>query len=298
MTARITLPAFAIVFAGLATPAAARAGYVYAAFNGGLITRLDTISLVETPFANYGFNTAGLAVSPAGELYAINPLGIYRFDSSGNVSNFPGGGGGNGLAFDQAGNLYFLFYDRNAGIGRVTSAGVTEFFAEACYKSDLTTDADGNVYAAGPSTGDIRLKPDGTYDDTWIGGSWSRALTVDTIGNVYGAYSFGFQITIAPPGAANQVFVDTGSYGVVDLVVDASGNVYAGLTLNHDSYIIRYTPAGVGTFVLSAPGRDLQSLAFGPSPTAAAVPEPSAVTLSLIGVAGVAARRLRRGRSA
>ncbi len=109
---------------------------------------LYSSNLDESGIYGMAFNTAD------GYLYVSNGGDIYRVASNGSVSLWVTGAGGDGLAFDAAGNLYSSD-ETNGDIYRVTPGAVVTTFAVGLYEPfGVAFGPDGDLYVAQAGTSD------------------------------------------------------------------------------------------------------------------------------------------------
>ena len=130
-----------------------RHGNLWAGGEAGQIYRIDGEGRV-TVVTNLGSFCAGLAFSPADELFVCNPaLGIVRVAADGRHAVFASQGGGKKLLspnyglFDSAGNYYVTdsgqWQKRNGRLLRFTPAGDGKILADALgYANGLALSAD------------------------------------------------------------------------------------------------------------------------------------------------------------
>ncbi len=157
------------------------------------------------------------------------------------------------------------------------------------YVNDMTSDAAGNVYVTGSGSGNyltVKYSPEGTvlwqaaYNGPANDADYANSVTVDAAGNVYvTGRSFGNGTgtdfaTIKYDASGNQLWVqryngtNNDDDEAVSVVVDASGNVYAGGWSSHagtgiDYAIVKYSAAGSQVWVRfyngSGTGNDFMS---------------------------------------
>lgn len=133
-------------------------GYIYVGDRGGTIFRVNEIG-ESRPFASLEASVSAyhLAFGPDGDLYVTGPTvsaydSVYRINAMGDVSVFYRGlGRPQGLAFDQAGNLYVAASLRgHRGIVRIPPGGETaEVVLSGAALVGLAFDDAGNMIVAG-----------------------------------------------------------------------------------------------------------------------------------------------------
>ena len=221
--------------------------------DGGFATQAQ-LSLIG-PYADdvldYSY-AAGLAISPAGDLYiADNGNSRIRKISQGIINTVAGGGvcrlqcngrpatdldlvASEALAFDTAGNLYILapgpVVYKVSPAGIVTSAD-SHSDGIGVDSSAMAVDAAGNIYLAQPwKPAVIRKSPDGTI--TTVAGTGVPGHSGD-----------------GGPAASAQLLCP------LSLFIDSSGNLYIGDgSVDSDgAWIRRVSPDGIITTVAGAP---------------------------------------------
>jgi hypothetical protein len=233
----------------------------------------------------------GLAVDAAGNLYvaSFRTDSVFRVTPAGAVSEIyksvvgPGTAlleGPTDVVVDQAGDVYVVDSESNqvvklhAGSATVVldasgdGAGNVFDCADPNFFCDLAIDAADNLYVAGQASDNVfRISPGGVVttmiDATGDGAghpfSFPGQVAVDGAGTVYVVGGSGnvFRITA---GGLVSVFVDgTGGMGSVfaaagSLAVDSAGNLYAGGEIDDSPVVIKVTPGGTPSTVMTSAG--------------------------------------------
>jgi gluconolactonase len=207
MTPEIPIERFSIFASNLDHPeclAFDRDGILWAGGEAGQIYRIDAEGRVTT-VAQLGSFCAGLAFSPAGELFVCNPaLGLVRVAADGTHAIFATAAGGVKLVspnyglFDAAGNYYVTdsgqFQKRNGRLLRYTPAGDGEVLADRLgYANGLALSADGDCLFMVESDSDSVLRFP-LHSDGRAGapepyatgcGRFPDGLALDADGNLY-----------------------------------------------------------------------------------------------------------------
>ena len=182
---------------------------------------------ILTPFARDLLNPTGMAFGPDGELYISSRYDgqIYRVNAEGTRSTFARNlGVATGVAFDREGYLYVG--DREGTIHRLNQQGMGTVFATlspSVAAFHLAFDAAGDLFVTNPSMSG--------YDAIH---------------------------RITPDGEVHVFFADLGR--PQGLVFDGRGNLYVVAYYRGQAGIVRITPAGEATTVVS--GVNLVGLAL------------------------------------
>lgn len=207
MTQEIPIEQFSVFASNLDHPeglAFDRRGVLWAGGEAGQIYRIDGDGRVAT-IANLGGFCAGLAFSPADELFVCNPaLGIVRVAPDGKHAVFATHAGGqkflcpNYGVFDAAGNYYVTdsghWLKRNGRMFRFGPGGEGQCLADALgYANGLALSANGRALFMVESDTDSVLRfsigPDGSVAGPapWATGCgrFPDGLTLDAEGNLY-----------------------------------------------------------------------------------------------------------------
>ncbi len=219
----------------VANPAVDVAGNIYVTFSGSrgqkvpiAIYRIDTHYNVK-PFVHEMMNATGLALDRAGSLYVSSRFDgtVYRVAQNGTMTSYAEGMGvATGIAFDRQGNLYVG--DRSGTIfkiGRDRQIFVFAMIEPSVSAYHLAFGNNGNLYVTGPTTS-----------------SFDAVHQIDPHGEV----SVFYRGLGRPQG----------------LAVDVEGNLYVTASLNGRRGVVKITPDGKASLVVS--GHNLVGLAFAP----------------------------------
>jgi sugar lactone lactonase YvrE len=182
---------------------------------------------ILTPFAHDLINPTGMALGPDGDIYVSSRFDgqVYRVTAEGTASVFARNlGVATGIAFDPQGYLYVG--DREGSIYRVNQQGVATVFATlapSVAAFHLAFDAAGNLYATNPSMSG--------YDAIH---------------------------RITPDGDMQAFVTDLGR--PQGLAFDPQGNLYVVAYYRGRSGIVKFTPQGEASHVVS--GVNLVGLAL------------------------------------
>jgi sugar lactone lactonase YvrE len=157
-----------------------------------------------------------------------------------------------GLAFDRDGN--FFVSDPVSGIIRKISPRgyrLARLSVSAFYVQGLTTDVQGNLYAAQADTV-LKFSTKGEKSVfASLDGADLKGLALDTNGCLYASALYGHSIEkFGPDGAYLGPFATNGLNQPGALAFDTKGNLYVANTAGHN--ITRFSPSGEGT-VISGP---------------------------------------------
>ncbi len=220
-------------------PAVDADGNIYASFSGSRgqavpvsVYKIDTDYNVK-PFVTELMNATGLALDSAGFLYVSSRFNgtVYRISPSGAMSTYAQGMGvATGIAFDAEGNLYVG--DRSGTIFKIARDRQIYVFATlepSVSAYHLAFAASGNLFVTGP--------------------------TISSFDAVY---------EIDPHGTVREFYRGLGR--PQGLAFDAEGNLYVAASLQGGRGIVRLTPSGEASLILS--GSNLVGLAFAPAQSA------------------------------
>ena len=221
------------------SPAISRSGMVYATISGqrGKATPVSVVRVSPdgrgTPFVTGILNATGLTFNPEGDLFVTSRAEgtVYRVDSAGEFTTYSEGlGVATGAAFDRQGNLFVG--DRSGTIFKINTE--RQIFVHATLEPSvaayhLAVDRSGNLYVTGPTLS--------SNDAIWV---------------------------IEPNGDTRTWFRGLGRPQGLALASD--GSVFVAACLHGKRGIVRVTPRGEATLVLS--GTNLVGLAFSPLGTA------------------------------
>jgi sugar lactone lactonase YvrE len=220
-------------------PVVSRSGMIYATISGqrGKQTPISVVRISPdgrgTPFVTDILNATGLAISPGGDLFVTSRAegNVYQINDAGEPTLYAEGMGvATGAAFDAEGNLFVG--DRSGTIFKINSERQIFVYATlepspAAYH--MAVDAAGTLYVTGPTLS--------SNDAIWA---------IDTHGDARPWYrGLG-----RPQG----------------LALSKEGDIYLAACLQGRRGIVRVTPQGEATLVLS--GANLVGLAFSPFGTA------------------------------
>ena len=220
-------------------PAVDAQGNIYVTFSGSrgqkvpvAIYRIDTNYNVK-PFLHEMMNATGMAFDRSGSLYVSSRFDgtVYRVAQNGTMTSYAEGMGvATGIAFDRAGNLYVG--DRSGTIfkiGRDRQIFVFAMIEPSVSAYHLAFGNGGNLYVTGPTTS-----------------SFDAIHQIDPHGEV----SVFYRGLGRPQG----------------LAADVEDNLYVTASLNGRRGIVKVTPAGKASLVVS--GHNLVGLAFAPGGSA------------------------------
>jgi hypothetical protein len=220
-------------------PAVSRSGMIYATISGqrGKQTPVSVVRVSPdgrgTPFVSGILNPTGLVFSPAGDLFVTARAegNVYRIDDGGEPTIYAEGMGvATGAAFDAEGNLFVG--DRSGTIFKINSERQIFVYATlepspAAYH--MAVNAAGTLFVTGPSLS--------SNDAIWA---------------------------VEPNGETRPWYRGLGR--PQGLALSKEGDIYLAACLHGRRGIVRVTPQGEATLVLS--GANLVGLAFSPLGTA------------------------------
>ena len=221
------------------SPAVSRSGMIYATISGprGKATPVSVVRVSPdgrgTPFVTGILNATGLAFSPDGDLFVTSRAEgtVYRVDSAGEFTSYAEGMGvATGAAFDRQGNLFVG--DRSGTIFKINSD--RKIFVHATLEPSvaayhLAVNRAGTLFVTGPTLS--------SNDAIWA---------------------------IEPNGDTRAWYRGLGRPQGLALARD--GSVYLAACLHGRRGIVRVSPQGEASLVLSA--TNLVGVAFSPLGTA------------------------------
>jgi sugar lactone lactonase YvrE len=216
-------------------PAVSRSGMIYATISGqrGKQTPISIVRVSPdgrgTPFVSGILNATGLAFNPDGELFVTSRAegNVYRIDNSGEPTLYVEGMGvATGLAFDAAGNLFVG--DRSGTIFKIDPR--REIFVHAT------------------------LEPSAAAYHLAVNAAGTLFVTVPTLSSNDAIWA------IEPNGDARAWFRGLGR--PQGLALSKEGDVYLAACLRGQRGVVRVTPQGEASLVLS--GANIVGLAFSP----------------------------------
>lgn len=217
------------------SPAVSRSGMIYATISGqrGKQTPVSVVRISPdgrgTPFVSGILNATGLAFNPDGDLFVTSRAegNVYRIDGTGESTVYAEGMGvATGCAFDGDGNLFVG--DRSGTIFKINPQ--RQIFVHATLEPSVSAyhmavDAEGRLFVTGPSLS--------SNEAVWL---------------------------IEPNGDIRVWFRGLGR--PQGLALSREGDVYLSACLHGRRGIVRITPDGEASLVLS--GMNLVGVAFSP----------------------------------
>ena len=217
------------------SPAVSRSGMIYATISGprGKETPVSVVRVSPdgrgTPFVTGILNATGLAFNPDGDLFVTSRAegNVYRVDPAGEFTVYAEGMGvATGAAFDAEGNLFVG--DRSGTIFKINPQ--RQIFVHATLEPSvaayhLAVNAEGRLFVTGPTLS--------SNEAIW---------------------------TVEPNGDTRAWFRGLGR--PQGLAISSEGDVYVAACLHGRRGVVRVTPAGEASLVLS--GTNIVGVAFSP----------------------------------
>jgi streptogramin lyase len=250
-------------------------------------------------FTNTNLNgSRSLAFDSVGNAYVSNYLGntISKFDSSGNFLSYVGSAsnlnGPRGITFDSIGNLY-VANGKDFTISKfdATGAYVSNITTNLSEPADVVVDSFGNLYASNADVKSIsKFDSTGAFVSSIATGDGPLGLTFDSKGNLYVTNSH--DKTIGKYDTSGNLITTFGSGSYldqpIDLAFDSVGNLYVA---NYNSNSIsKFDSTGAFLTSWSTGAAKPSFLSFAP----AAVPEPGAVTFSVLAASSILCLAVRK----
>ena len=228
----------------------------------------DRVRRTVGAMAAYVVLLLGAVQSDAGPVLFISNQDtsqILRSDSKGTFTVFgsvPSSQGAEGLAFDNAGNLYAAGTGGTIKWFSPTGQDLGTFAQGQSGTEGLAFDNAGNLYVANQATNSIhRFSPTGQDLGNFATGlNGPSGLAFDTSGNLYVADFNGNTIEkLSPNGQKLGTITDLGGQ-TFDVAFDKAGNLYASISSN---IIQKFSPTGQDLGVFASTGLNVPfGLAF------------------------------------
>jgi streptogramin lyase len=192
----------------------------------------------------------GLFTAQANNLFVSDwaTHSIFKYTPDGVRTTFASGlSSPEGLAFDQAGNLYV----GNAGseVVRITPAGETSVFAIGLINPyGLAFNHAGDLFVSTDSGTVFRITPDGAKSTFASGFAFPFGIAFDSAGNLFVADAGHYQIVKVTPAGQSSVF----AYGIYNypegMAFNSSGDLFIS---QNGGGVLRFTPDGNSSGVAS-----------------------------------------------
>ena len=256
---------------------------LFCAFSISAYSQVQQQWVTRTSNTNSPNNGKFIAADPAGNTYVAgflnNQVVTIKYNASGNqvwIRIFSGASDVCKLAVDSLGNVIvcgsaisngglksdFVLIKYNSSGATLWSKVYTIAGNVTLMANDMTVDISGNVYVTGGTSAEIHtIKYDSFGDSVWgktLSFGTARKVSVDFEGNVYvaGGTADYFILKYSPLGALQWANYFDGGIGgsdfLVDMLLDASGNVYVtGRSADNSSSYDYFTfkCSGLGTLL-------------------------------------------------
>ena len=291
MNTRMMLAAAVVLVAAQA----GRADFLYVTESNGTVVRYDTSSPTNAPTTVVSglTNPASLAFDRSGDLFIASQSApsvfikqdeILRYTPGGSLTTFASNLNFiQGLATDATGNLFASSAGTSSILKFSPGGAVSTFATNLVGPTGLATDAASNLYVSINANQNrvAKITPAGSVSTYALGVSNPLGLAFDPSGNLYIANPGFLDIVKVMPGGA-QSFIPLGE-SVTGVAVDSAGNLFFTAGGASSGIIGEITTAGtVSTFATTSSVP--KYLTFAP----AAVPEPSSLALTAVGLIALA----------